>query len=337
MPSVLTDIGRAFIASEVAAGRAVDIASVKVAHMIFADPNIPPAPSASLTDVEAAPEYTTAVAGVGKIDPDKVAYSLYLDTTVGDFTITQVGYFADDGAGGWVLVMISNIPPVHKRKNDVAQTGNNYKHTDILQIQGAAQATAITVPAATWQQDLTVLFDAKEDKAAKSIPGGYAALDSEGHVPPEQGGLPTGALTPYCGALAPSGWLLCDGAAVSRSTYAPLFAVLGENFGAGDGATTFNLPDLRGRIPLGLDNLGGMAAGRSTDGWASQLGGAGGAESHLLDLNEVPGHTHAPGTYGADANGAHSHSASPRSVLSPKMRGSNVKNRSVFAGVAVTS
>lgn len=153
MPSVITDAGRSFIAAEQLAGRAVDITTVKLAAPAFADPSAPPAPSPALTDVEAPLVHTAPVSGVGKIDPDNVAYSVYLDTTVGDFTVTQVGYFADDGAGGLVLVMVSNIPPVYKRANAAGQTGNNYKHTDILQIAGAAQAAGIIVPAATWQLD----------------------------------------------------------------------------------------------------------------------------------------------------------------------------------------
>lgn len=63
--------------------------------------------------------------------------------------------------------------------------------------------------------------------------------------------LPSGVVMSYGGASAPFGWLLCDGAAVSRTTYADLFAAISTTFGVGDGSTTFNVPDLRGRVPLG--------------------------------------------------------------------------------------
>lgn len=66
---------------------------------------------------------------------------------------------------------------------------------------------------------------------------------------------------PFAGTAAPSGWLLCFGQAVSRSTYAALFAAIGTLYGAGDGSTTFNLPDCRGRSPFGKDDMGGTAAG----------------------------------------------------------------------------
>ena len=69
---------------------------------------------------------------------------------------------------------------------------------------------------------------------------------------------PTGALHIYGGTTAPTGWLLCDGSAVSRATYADLFGAIGTNFGSGDGSTTFNLPDMRGRVPVGYAASGGQ-------------------------------------------------------------------------------
>jgi microcystin-dependent protein len=75
------------------------------------------------------------------------------------------------------------------------------------------------------------------------------------------GGLaPAGVLLPFAGSTAPTGWLLCAGQAISRATYAGLFAVIGTAYGAGDGTTTFNVPDLRGRIPAGKDNMGGYGS-----------------------------------------------------------------------------
>lgn len=72
----------------------------------------------------------------------------------------------------------------------------------------------------------------------------------------------TGTVLPFAGSAAPTDWLLCYGQAVSRATYANLFAVIGTTYGAGDGSTTFNVPDLRGRVAAGKDNMGGTAANR---------------------------------------------------------------------------
>lgn len=84
---------------------------------------------------------------------------------------------------------------------------------------------------------------------------------------------PIGSIVSFAGATAPSGYLLCDGSAVSRTSYASLFAVIGTTYGSGDGSTTFNLPDLRGEFVRGLDNGKGIDAGRllgSSQGQAIQ-------------------------------------------------------------------
>ena len=79
-------------------------------------------------------------------------------------------------------------------------------------------------------------------------------------------------------------WLRCDGQAVSRATYSALFAEIGTTFGAGDGSTTFNLPDGRGRAVIGT--------GQGTGLTNRALGGTGGAETHTLSAAEIPPHTH---------------------------------------------
>ena len=115
-----------------------------------------------------------------------------------------------------------------------------------------------------------------------------------GHTHPEYAGnaLPPGVMMDYGGTTAPSGWLMCYGQAVSRTTYAALFAVIGVAFGAGDGSTTFNLPDLRGRTRIGLDNMGGSSANRVTNAQADVVGGNAGSETHTLSATEIPSHRH---------------------------------------------
>jgi microcystin-dependent protein len=85
------------------------------------------------------------------------------------------------------------------------------------------------------------------------------------------------------------------GQAISRTTYATLFSLVGTTFGVGDGSTTFNLPDKRGRVSAGVDTMGGVAAGVLTDaasGFGDSLGEKGGAQSHTLTATEMPTHTH---------------------------------------------
>lgn len=119
-------------------------------------------------------------------------------------------------------------------------------------------------------------------------------------------GVPIGAMMPYGGTTAPTGWLLCFGQAISRTTYAALFAVIGVAYGAGDASTTFNLPDKRGRASIGADNMGGSAANRVTSAGsgvnAAVVGTGGGsqlAQTDTLTASSTassaitdPGHLH---------------------------------------------
>jgi microcystin-dependent protein len=98
--------------------------------------------------------------------------------------------------------------------------------------------------------------------------------------------VPVGALVQYAGATAPAGWALCDGRALSRTGFSALFSALGTTYGAGDGSTTFNIPDLRGRVPVGADAMGGTDAGRLSVNEA--VGAAGGEERHTLNNSEIP-------------------------------------------------
>lgn len=86
--------------------------------------------------------------------------------------------------------------------------------------------------------------------------------------------LPIGAIVPYGSTTAPTGWLVCDGSAVSRTTYSELFAVIGTSFGAGDGSTTFNLPNLKGKVPVGYN---------SSDSDFDSIGETGGSKTHRHD------------------------------------------------------
>jgi microcystin-dependent protein len=94
---------------------------------------------------------------------------------------------------------------------------------------------------------------------------------------------PTGAITMFAAASAPTGWLLCNGSLVSRSTYSALFAIIGTSYGVGDGSTTFGLPNLKGKIPVGYD---------SSQTEFDALGETGGAKTHTLTTGEIPSHNH---------------------------------------------
>jgi microcystin-dependent protein len=95
----------------------------------------------------------------------------------------------------------------------------------------------------------------------------------------------TGEVVPFTGTTAPAGALFCYGQTVSRTTYAGLFAVIGTTHGAGDGSTTFHLPDLRGRVVAGKDDMGGSNAGRLNSIASTTLGSAGGAQAETANVS----------------------------------------------------
>ena len=109
-------------------------------------------------------------------------------------------------------------------------------------------------------------------------------------------GFAAGMVMPHAGTSAPTGWLFAYGQAVSRTTYADLFTAVGTTYGSGDGSTTFNLPDLRGRVVAGKDDMGSTSANRLTDQSGGldgdTLGDTGGSETHTLVVAEIPAHTH---------------------------------------------
>lgn len=104
-------------------------------------------------------------------------------------------------------------------------------------------------------------------------------------IPPSEGGGEgsverlTGEIMAYGGTSAPAGWLICNGTTVSRATYAALFAIIGTAYGAGDGVTTFTLPNLSGKFPRGASA-------------ASPRGSSGGTDSQTLTTANMPLHTH---------------------------------------------
>lgn len=106
--------------------------------------------------------------------------------------------------------------------------------------------------------------------------------------------VPTGSFLPTGKSAADTGYLLCDGSAVSRTTFAALFAAIGTSYGVGNGSTTFNVPDFRGRFLLG----------KSASGTGSTLGATGGNIDHV---HTGPSHTHGPSALTIASSGAHTH------------------------------
>jgi len=119
-------------------------------------------------------------------------------------------------------------------------------------------------------------------EAKSSLAPGYALADFV-RLPRMSEVAPAGMMTPFAGSVAPSGWLLADGQEVSRSAYAKLFAVIGTTYGVGNGTTTFNVPNTKGRVVAGLD---------AAQVEFATLALTGGDKTHTLTTPQIPSHTH---------------------------------------------
>ena len=147
-----------------------------------------------------------------------------------------------------------------------------------------------------------------------------------------------GEFKDLAGTTVPSKWLQCNGAAVSRTTYAALFAAIGTTWGVGDGSTTFNLPDARRRVLVG-------SGGTGTATLPNTVGSVGGAETHTLTIGEIPSHSHSYNTFNAanntgdgsqsGLNGATSNSTGSQGGGGShnNMQPSMVSTRIIYAGV----
>lgn len=143
-----------------------------------------------------------------------------------------------------------------------------------------------TVNMLWWKSDIGQMFLYYQDPNTTQWVPASPAVTQTTQTPP-------GAIMDFAGAAAPSGWYLCNGQAVSRTTDSGLFAAIGTAYGAGDGSTTFNLPDCRGRVTAMIDGGTGRLAGYTA------VGAAGGEQNHVLTTAELASHQHGMGGQGS--------------------------------------
>lgn len=143
--------------------------------------------------------------------------------------------------------------------------------------------TGVSLPASTLIAGTPYTATYDSDNTEWLLHGYYSAPSN----------LPLGSIVPYAASTAPtSNFVLCYGQAVSRTTYASLFSLVSTTYGVGDGSTTFNVPDLRGRSIFGVDAMGGSGASRIGTIVGATIGSAGGTETHTLTEAQLPAHTH---------------------------------------------
>lgn len=153
-------------------------------------------------------------------------------------------------------------------------------------VDAAIAINTLTEKVSPVDADLLVIEDSADSNARKKIQIGSLGV------------IPTGTIMMFGAAAAPTGWVVCDGSEVSRTvTYDALFAVIGTTYGVGDGANTFNLPNFKGRVPVGVGQGSTYANGVDAAGTNFALAATGGMEKHKLVTGELAAHTHAVKLY----------------------------------------
>jgi microcystin-dependent protein len=192
-------------------------------------------------------------------------------TSNGGINAASVGGFGGDYTTSTALASYSSVSATFLFQQNTGINANiDAAELTIREAVASANAVKLKSPASlAASYDLTLLTALPASKLALLVDasGNLTAEEITSAQLGDNAVIPSGAIMPYAGASAPTGFLLCDGSAVSRTTYAALFAVLGNTHGQGDGSTTFNIPDYRGRFLRGTDDMGtgAGAAGRDPD------------------------------------------------------------------------
>lgn len=204
------------------------------------------------------------------------------DSFTANYNLTKVE--VGSSANTWGGKLNSNFDTIDTQLKSVSNTA-----TAAMPKAGGTFTGAVTLAA----DPSVALGAATKQYVDAAVSGGVGGVAS----------VPAGTILPYGGASAPAGYLACDGAAVSRTTYATLFGIIGTAFGAGNGTTTFNVPELRGEFLRGWDN------GRGVDG--SRARGS-------TQAADIAPHTHTASlsvTGTTNTTGAHTHTVSDASGI----------------------
>ena len=210
------------------------------------------------TDVAMSGDVHISNAGATTIQPGAVTSSKIATGTVTDGNMLA-GTLTDTSINAAANIALSKLAPL---------TANKALQSDAFGVVAASSVTSTELG---------------------FVAGASSNIQAQINAITGSGSFVSGMLLAYAGASAPAGWLMCDGAAVSRSTYSSLFGVVGVIYGPGDGSTTFNLPNMVNNVAVGQ---GGSIA--------PSLGSTSGATTHTLSVSEIPagltvtdpGHSH---------------------------------------------
>lgn len=245
-------------------------------------------------------ESTLAINGIGYVVTEGLIAGLNTATATAGQSV-----WLSSTAGGFVYGA-PPAEPAHSVYLGVVTRANSSNGEIFVKVQNGYELDEL--------HDVFVGSAATGDLLAKTSTGwGNTSVSAAGIATTTQltALVPAGVISQYAGSSAPSGYLLCEGQTVSRSTYASLFTAIGTAYGAGDGSTTFALPNLKGRIPVGRD---------SAQTEFDVLGETGGAKTHTLSTAEMPSHTHTQDAHNHSQN-AHAHSVYDPSHSHPPASG----------------
>lgn len=255
------------------------------------------------------------------------------NTTTTKQFLSQVGTGLASQAPSWSVVSKSDVGLGSVENTALSTWAGTANITTLGTVAtGTWNATAIGLSKGGTNASITatnggIIYSTASALAVTSAGTSGQILQSNGAAAPTwvaSPGVPTGSLFPFAGSSAsvPSGYLLCDGSAVARTgTYAALFAVIGTTYGSGNGSTTFNLPDLRSRLPIG--------AGTGTGLTNRVAGTTYGTETHTLVSANIPQMT--TGNMSANASHAHGH-VYPVFVNAPTTGGSTLSGSGYVKG-----
>jgi hypothetical protein len=259
----------------------------------------------------------------GSTDQSRNAALEFAGTLTANVTITvpaeEKTYFVRENTTGSFAVQMKTVGGTALTLSQGVNTFVACNGTSIYRIDtptSVASFTANTLTATTITADtLTATSITTSILDVTQIQGGGATFTGNVSATEYYGGgsnitgistIPSGAIFPYGGTTEPSNYLFCYGQDVNRTTYSDLFTAIGTTYGVGDGATTFALPDLRGRVVAGKDDMGGTSANRLTDQSGGVngdiLGDSGGLETHTLTTAQLAAHRH--GVTGPIAGGS---------------------------------
>jgi microcystin-dependent protein len=214
---------------------------------------------------------------VGTTDTQTLTNKTITGGTVNPTTLQQAGVAAVTTTGTQTLTNKTITSPAI---SDATITGTTVATSGTIAL--GTNASAITANSATISATEVGYLDGVSSAIQTQINTTNTAVTNN---------TPVGAVTMWVTGTAPTGWTLCQGQAISRATFGSLFTVIGTTYGAGDGSTTFNLPDLRGRVPMGAGT--GRNVADSANLTARTLGTkVSDAETVTLDSTQIPSHTH---------------------------------------------